>query len=289
MNAGGCPQCGSTQRRQIAPGYYECLSARVVGMPHGVASPTPVVQPCGKRYQLHAAEQSIAGQQCSCGMFAIGMCLECGTPQCGECGNLVEGRFLCWAHVQQAAEAAEAVRQKKAQDELRDHQKAEAARRAERESTTPGFPEGDTAGTDLACALETQVSQHKRRFIVGKSAIWHSPKTADGWGFVLSSSEQAVDERSGARHASWLGLVVTDTGICYSIGEGRGPLSGWQIPEHLLTNGLGTSIPGQYQRPMAASWNVPAIDVELIRHQVLRWTHQKVPEQRPVIQPYSRR
>jgi hypothetical protein len=49
---------------------------------------------CGTRYQEAAAD--MGGTLChTCTIFAIGICAECGNPQCGNCGGYVGKAFLC--------------------------------------------------------------------------------------------------------------------------------------------------------------------------------------------------
>jgi hypothetical protein len=111
MTTAACPRCGGTQARALAPNYYECendVLADVVpaGM-QGNVSDVPIYRPCGHRFQTGAA--AAAPAQCACGMFAIGACVECGSPLCGQHGVMREGRLLCGPHAQKAADAANAL------------------------------------------------------------------------------------------------------------------------------------------------------------------------------------
>lgn len=36
-----------------------------------------------------------ASDTCACGIFAIGICQECGSPTCGDCARKIQGRLTC--------------------------------------------------------------------------------------------------------------------------------------------------------------------------------------------------
>lgn len=100
-----CPSCNGSERRAIAPGFWECTSTITdevrVGDEWQPAGPggqmVPVAprfeqteRPCGHRYQ-DAAGVSEEGQYASgpqtcglCTVFAIGLCAECRQPICGD-------------------------------------------------------------------------------------------------------------------------------------------------------------------------------------------------------------
>ena len=107
-----CPHCGGTDRRAISPGFWECTSMlygeiRTGLHPSGKFGPAfqTVAHPCGRRYQEGAPGGT--GTLCqTCTVFAIGICADCGKPQCGNCGRHYQGAFLC-AECRQARAAAE--------------------------------------------------------------------------------------------------------------------------------------------------------------------------------------
>src|SRR4051794_39289044 len=87
-----CPKCGGSESRPIAAGYAECttvvpvVSTQMIHDPiRGGPRPVESQQftPCGNRYHDGSAE-SIAGAQCDCGTFAIGLCSSCNRPICGD-------------------------------------------------------------------------------------------------------------------------------------------------------------------------------------------------------------
>ena len=108
-----CPKCGSSERRSIAPGYFECLGTIMDSWPTTTAGGTVMVPqpvPCGHRYHDGSAVTS-SPQICSCGTFAIGLCGSCGSPVCGDCSTLHEGHRVCGACIsrQQESRTSQAV------------------------------------------------------------------------------------------------------------------------------------------------------------------------------------
>src|SRR4051812_49227586 len=92
----------------MAAGWGECLNEVPVQIPGpgwgapptGQFGPEFVIryERCGNIY----IEMSAAGPLpplCSCGTFAIGICLECGEPACGFHSRLYDGRRLHDQHV----------------------------------------------------------------------------------------------------------------------------------------------------------------------------------------------
>lgn len=88
----GCPRCGTTASRPIAPGYVECagtVSVPTGRPPSGAFGPPYEVGPCGTRYHTGESAPAVAGAAavCSCGTFAIGICQTCQEPVCGDCST----------------------------------------------------------------------------------------------------------------------------------------------------------------------------------------------------------
>src|SRR5664280_2987496 len=94
-----CPRCGSTDRSQLAPGYFECRGAVLMlqtamvpdpGQP-GMLRPLGLQdsRPCRTRYQEGPGQPAIP--LCECGTFSIGICQDCRTPVCGD-HSLLAGR-----------------------------------------------------------------------------------------------------------------------------------------------------------------------------------------------------
>jgi hypothetical protein len=94
MRPDACPRCGGLDRREIAPGDYECLTLATVGMVSPQASglnvPAPVQRLCGYRYQV-----PVSSVTCHCGMYSIGRCAACGEPVCGLHATQTKGQLLC--------------------------------------------------------------------------------------------------------------------------------------------------------------------------------------------------
>lgn len=106
---GECPTCKGRERRQIAPGYWECRSQRLVGMQGYGRMQSPIFEPCLARYQEADALMPVA--KCSCGTFAIGVCVECDSPVCGDCSAIYKGRRLCRSCLGVARQAERQVKQ----------------------------------------------------------------------------------------------------------------------------------------------------------------------------------
>lgn len=81
-----CPKCGAVETREIAPGFVECQGRDEDG------------KRCGSRYQPPSAPSLRRPQLCACGTYAIGQCVECDAPVCGDHSDLYEERRLCAQH-----------------------------------------------------------------------------------------------------------------------------------------------------------------------------------------------
>jgi hypothetical protein len=94
MRPDACPSCGGLDRREIAPGDFECLTQRVVGMvppqANGLSVHTPVHRICGCRYQV-----PVSSVTCHCGKYSIGKCSRCDQPVCGRHATESRSLFLC--------------------------------------------------------------------------------------------------------------------------------------------------------------------------------------------------
>ena len=105
-----CPSCRGSNRRVIAPGFWEGQSpvAVMVTGPGSIGRPgpegLPVPSACGRRY--HETPGTAAQSLCDCGTFAIGLCTQCHRPVCGDCSALHQGSRWCAACVA-ASEAAQ--------------------------------------------------------------------------------------------------------------------------------------------------------------------------------------
>ena len=195
-----CPQCGGMDRRAISPGFWECTSLVYGQMPtglhpSGVFGPAfqTVASPCGRRYQEGATGGN--GTLCqTCTVFAIGICADCGIPQCGNCGLYFRGAFLC-AQCRQVRVAAEQAAAQKAA--------AEAARKkAAVEAATARLASGRKAWLQAtARILDANVRKTHR----------------EGWA-IGPATERSVTGASGSYNqisVTWWGesqLIVTSAG-----------------------------------------------------------------------------
>jgi hypothetical protein len=99
-----CPRCGSTNRVELAPGFFRCAGVVTLGLvaPGAPGNPThaavPMTQICGLQYQ-ESTPDSAHPKKCGCGMFAVGECTTCNRPVCGACiyRNSV-GMVVCSQH-----------------------------------------------------------------------------------------------------------------------------------------------------------------------------------------------
>lgn len=73
-----------------------------IGMPHLV----PGRAVCGYRYQESPPSTTLG--VCECGMFAVGICSECGVTLCGDHIHLVQDRRLCTSHAREKVKRAAA-------------------------------------------------------------------------------------------------------------------------------------------------------------------------------------
>lgn len=195
-----CPRCGGQDSRLLAPGYFECTSVVTVDMvPPGPNNlgPRPVFGPCGNRYQNGDTQTP----RCVCGMFAVGICTECGEPACGTHGSLIGQRFVCGdcIHVMRETagrEASAAARQAVIE--------AKAAVNEHRRELDELLPEvaGDsaTAADLLAVVLRLLPDQMDvERTYVGRS--WGFSKFVDCWTFEVGTGEPY--SRNGSLGQAW--------------------------------------------------------------------------------------
>ena len=111
-----CPVCGGSERRLIAPGYYECQTVTTDQVdaftPDGL-QPIPVSRACGQRYQEGAGLEG--SESCRCNTLAIGHCAVCGRPVCGD-HSVADERRLCLECLNEARrrQAAESDRDREA-------------------------------------------------------------------------------------------------------------------------------------------------------------------------------
>lgn len=132
-----CPICGGETRSKIAPGLWRCETVRhetwleAVPRPVGPRGEVAHVQEQRERSFLCQAEYAERDSTdpttaaCQCGIYSIGLCVECGVPLCGEHGDRTLKQFRCkpCAEVErerlfaQRAEADESQREAEKQDQ----------------------------------------------------------------------------------------------------------------------------------------------------------------------------
>lgn len=193
-----CPRCGGSDRRPLAPNFFECETQVLSDVvPRGVqGNPTdvPLYGPCGHRYQ---EEVPIGGAKCFCGMFAVGECRECDRPLCGDHGGRYgRGAFLCYQHGLEARQRETAAREEaeraaaSAQSARHEQELAEAREAIKKESAAryaaaPGFPTAPATGPELAAALERLVPMKKDQLLVRRGGLFRSDRYVSGWVFIL--------------------------------------------------------------------------------------------------------
>jgi hypothetical protein len=213
-----CPHCGGTERRAISPGFWECTSLLYGSVPTGLHPSgrfgpafQTVANPCGRRYQEGAPGGT--GMLCqTCTVFAIGICADCGIPQCGngDCGRHYRGAFLC-ARCRQARVAAEGAAahaaKLKAVDEAA-RQRAAAAQRADATKTwlravarildagvRRTHLEGWAIGPATERSIQTTTDSYRG---YGISTAWQESQL-----IVTSTGELQTYLRSKPRKTSW--------------------------------------------------------------------------------------
>jgi hypothetical protein len=189
-----CPVCGGTERVELAAGFYECRSQRLVNaVPPGMGgnagiSPIPIFGPCGTRYPL---------------------------MQVDDAGRIDRER--------RAAEER-AARERAELDRLRQARIAQG---------TPGFPVGECSGRTMSAALERLVPGELHRYVIRYRRIspkvnyrhWGPAVTVEGWAFAISRTAWESNAGSGYRGH---GLIVCRSGVCFEaedphVGDGWRP------------------------------------------------------------------
>jgi hypothetical protein len=195
-----CPHCGGTDGRAISPGFWECTSLLYGEIPTGLHPSgkfgpafQTVAHPCGRRYQEGAPGGT--GTLCqTCTVFAIGICADCGKPQCGTCGRHEQGAFLC-AQCRQARAAVERAAA------------AELAAKAARMK----------AAAEASVARQADARRTWLREVAGILGAQVRPTYREGWAVGPATGQSVQSEAAAYRgysSTSWeeSQLIVTSTG-----------------------------------------------------------------------------
>jgi len=211
-----CPTCGSSDADEIAPGYWECRAVRIVTtvehLPDarfpGQLRPqqSQHVLRCATRFQAAGATGSEPNVNCECGTFAIGNCMECGKPTCGDCSTRAEGQRVCVAHVREAqAKAAIAQTEREA---------AILASKNRREADASAVPQ---------------------RFVQAMKAAG-SPGIRPFWPIVNELSGRAEKRAAKLISKDWAAYKKNDERACFRQLRGVTPMcQGWLIHEESFT------------------------------------------------------
>lgn len=126
-----CPACGSATRREITPGYYECLGTPALAPnlalgPPGtmpIQSYRPYLVPCGVRYR--EGPRTAALECAVCRADIDGRCEECGVYLCRRHFQLRDNRRLCPQHADVHDRKLDDVRREREEEWLAALPKAE--------------------------------------------------------------------------------------------------------------------------------------------------------------------
>jgi hypothetical protein len=200
--ASRCPSCGGTARFQVAPGYWECRSDRLVGMQGHGARQTPIFEVCRTRYQN--ASVSMSAGQCFCSTFAIGTCTECESQVCGDHSTLHYGVRLCYgcASRKAAAEKAAAAQAREAQLKKEREESADRLFRL-------------TAAVEAAQSSLVKRRDRKERIATLATRTFQSSGGMSGQSRETREPYFYIEKEVGY---GWLvapGLVLLDRGILY--------------------------------------------------------------------------
>lgn len=176
-----CPECGGSERRPLASNYFECttpvakteriFAPRPGHMP-GPGIPVEAIDrtyyvPCGHRYQEGAA--TAGAPTCACGMFAVGVCLDCRTPVCGHHHEAVGGNVYCSKHGPARTREAKAQELRTAQQV---RQSAKESRERQLQAHEAKLTQWD-AGLDVIIAEAKRVADPIERLLLA-ARYWMS-------------------------------------------------------------------------------------------------------------------
>ncbi len=251
METSACPRCGGVANRLLAPGFYECTSSVLTDVvpPNQYANPSaiPLTRTCGHHFQVGTGQPAAA--QCSCGMFAVGTCHQCGEPRCGQHGSLAGGvKFLCNSHIQNANHRRnlkeyqrDAERKRQAEQVAREAEEQRRQMVAAQQKALPELPaEGGASAAQLSAGLAELVPDRARSFVVERRSLGRSRRVR-GWAFPLETRKPNFETRhTYYRHR---GVIVTNDGRAFIV-QTESPSRTWTPgdhthgPPHSETSGL---------------------------------------------------
>jgi hypothetical protein len=221
-----CPSCGGTERRPIAPGYFECVTTLYQQVstgahPSGIQGPPFITNAfrCGTRYREGAAEITT---KCACGTYSIGECTRCSRPVCGDHSLLVTSQRVCSACrqaelSQAAAEKAAAEARQREQQEAH-HAKLVADRRSR-------YGSEDSIRAQIAALEQIRAARMFRRYHSGRSTFVGLLLAGQLVGWLAyayryhSGSQANIPAPPGAPLHWFIGMLVVST-LVWSVARG---------------------------------------------------------------------
>lgn len=263
----GCPRCGGTVNRLLAPGFFECTSTVVDDLvppgAHGNPSAVPITRVCGHHFQVNTGQAPVT--QCTCGTFAIGTCRACGQARCGVHGSLDGGsNFVCNEHISERERrlAVKAFNEAAAKKHRLDENAAEIEARRQQmlsdgHDDLPEFPtRGGATAAQLSEGLQEHAPDRSRSFVVELKSLGRTV-TVRGWGFAVSAVPR-TNSRGGTLYQH-RGVIVTDDGRAFVV-TAETPAKQWTPGDHA------------HGPPPIETDAVPQADALTILSHVARWT-----------------
>ncbi len=254
-----CPRCGGHNQKLVAPNYWECASVvhwseMVPAGPSGEMVGINRSGPCGHRFHADSRREA-AGNYCTCGTYAIGVCAECRVPVCGDHSDLLGGRRLCsarcWASAYSETAEGRVAAERQAADEahrLQFEQQRQAAEDQRRNAPS--------ALLELVRSLPATLRIRQGR------PDGACPATACGWLVATLADPYLENERTRYRYRD---LWITDDGhlVVHSVG-----------PREALVRGSYEVMDSTYEQRNVSHYMTRSVNRQLRsarRHDGRRW------------------